>query len=88
MDVDNVGFEHSAKSSGILSWIGSNDKEEEVEGYTCRVMNASNVEIVTKTRLDHLTDEEKEEALRDVIFENIFINHLNFRVPKTKHCHC
>jgi hypothetical protein len=48
VDVDKVGFERTQKSSGLLSWIGSNEKEEEIEGYTCRAYNASNVEIVTK----------------------------------------
>uniref|UniRef100_A0A914HBI9 ANK_REP_REGION domain-containing protein n=1 Tax=Globodera rostochiensis TaxID=31243 RepID=A0A914HBI9_GLORO len=65
VDVENVGFERSTKSSGFFSWIGSSDKEEEIEGFTCRVMNASNVEIVTKTRLDHLSLEEREEAEKD-----------------------
>ena len=36
IDIDNVGFER-AKSNGLLSWIGANEKEEEVAGYTCRV---------------------------------------------------
>uniref|UniRef100_A0A915CT31 ANK_REP_REGION domain-containing protein n=1 Tax=Ditylenchus dipsaci TaxID=166011 RepID=A0A915CT31_9BILA len=64
IDVDNIGFERS-KSSGLFSWIGSSDKEEEVEGYTCRVFNASNVEIVTKTRVDHLSEESKTRNAQD-----------------------
>lgn len=34
VDVENVGFERSQKGSRLFSWIGSNDKEEEIEGYT------------------------------------------------------
>lgn len=66
IDVDNVGFERSQKS-GLLSWIGSNEKEEEVEGYACRVFNASNVQIVTKTCFYHLTAEEREAAKEVII---------------------
>lgn len=36
IDVDNIGFERS-KSSGLFSWVGSSEKEEDIEGYTCRV---------------------------------------------------
>jgi len=59
IDVDNVGFER-ARTSGLLSWIHSpSEKEEEIEGYTCRVFNASNVEVVTRTRVEHLSEEDR-----------------------------
>ncbi|KAL3089501.1 hypothetical protein niasHS_006885 [Heterodera schachtii] len=66
VNVDNVGFERTTKSTGLFSSIGSNGKEEEVEGFTCRLMNASNVEIVTKTRLDHLSIADREAAEKEV----------------------
>ncbi|KAI1721383.1 hypothetical protein Ddc_07835 [Ditylenchus destructor] len=64
VDVDNIGFERS-KSSGLFSWIGSSEKEEDVEGYTCRVFNASNVEIITKTRVEHLSEEDRTKHLKN-----------------------
>ncbi|KAF7629205.1 hypothetical protein Mgra_00009268 [Meloidogyne graminicola] len=65
IDVDNIGFEPSKKNSRFFSWIGSSDKEEEIEGYTCRVFSASNVEVVTKTCFCHLSEEEKEESMKE-----------------------
>nr|CAD2206536.1 unnamed protein product [Meloidogyne enterolobii] len=65
VDVDNIGFEPSKKNSRLFSWIGSSDKEEEVEGYTCRVFSASNVEVVTKTCFCHLSEEEKELSMKE-----------------------
>uniref|UniRef100_A0A914C4W6 Ankyrin repeat domain-containing protein 13B n=1 Tax=Acrobeloides nanus TaxID=290746 RepID=A0A914C4W6_9BILA len=64
INVDNVGFERS-KSFGLFSWIGSNAKEEDIEGYTAKVFNASNLEVVTKTRVEHLRDEDKWKNSRD-----------------------
>ena len=57
INFDQVGFEKS--HSHFLSWIGSSEKEEEVEGYACRLFNASNVEIITKIYLDNLSEEDK-----------------------------
>jgi hypothetical protein len=37
INLDGVGFARTQKSSGLLSWIGSIEKEEEIEGYTCRL---------------------------------------------------
>uniref|UniRef100_A0A1I8BTQ6 ANK_REP_REGION domain-containing protein n=1 Tax=Meloidogyne hapla TaxID=6305 RepID=A0A1I8BTQ6_MELHA len=65
VDVDNIGFEPSKKNSRLFSWIGSSDKEEEVEGYTCRVFSASNVEVVTKTCFCHLSEEDKELSMKE-----------------------
>ncbi|MFH4979715.1 hypothetical protein AB6A40_006424 [Gnathostoma spinigerum] len=59
VDIDKIGFER-AKPGGIWSWITSSNKTEEVDGYECKVFNASNVEIVTKTRTEHLLEEEKQ----------------------------
>jgi hypothetical protein len=57
VNIDAVGFERS-KSFGILSFLSS-DKHEEVEGYDCRVYNASNLKVITKTRAEHLCEEDK-----------------------------
>ncbi|KHN77561.1 Ankyrin repeat domain-containing protein 13A [Toxocara canis] len=59
VDIDKIGFERS-KTGGLLSWITSSDRTEVINGYECKVYNASNVEIVTKTRTEHLLEEDKE----------------------------
>uniref|UniRef100_A0A915Q2Z0 ANK_REP_REGION domain-containing protein n=1 Tax=Setaria digitata TaxID=48799 RepID=A0A915Q2Z0_9BILA len=64
IDVEKIGFERS-KGGGLLSWLASSDRVEEVEGYECKVFNASNVEIVTKTRTEHLLEGDKERFRRE-----------------------
>ncbi|MCP9259476.1 hypothetical protein DINM_002420 [Dirofilaria immitis] len=64
IDVEKIGFERS-KGGGLLSWLTSSDRVEEVEGYECKVFNASNVDIVTKTRTEHLLEEDKEKFRRE-----------------------
>ncbi|OZC09649.1 hypothetical protein X798_03343 [Onchocerca flexuosa] len=59
IDVEKIGFERS-KGGNLLSWLTSSDRVEEVEGYECKVFNASNVDIVTKTRTEHLLEGDKE----------------------------
>ena len=46
--------------SGIWGW--RSDRCEEVNGYDCKVFTATNVELVTKTRTEHLTERDKEEC--------------------------
>ncbi|CAJ0559483.1 unnamed protein product, partial [Mesorhabditis spiculigera] len=58
IDVDKIGFERS-KGGGFFSWIASSERTENVDGYDCKVFNASNVDLVTKQRLEHLSTEDK-----------------------------
>ena len=46
--------------SGIWGW--RSDKCEPVNGHECKVFGASNVELVTKTRTEHLTETDKVKA--------------------------
>jgi hypothetical protein len=46
--------------SGIWGW--RSDKCEPVNGHECKVFGASNVELVTKTRIEHLTETDKVKA--------------------------
>jgi hypothetical protein len=46
--------------SGIWGW--RSDKTESINQYECKVFGASNVELVTKTRTEHLTDKEKQKC--------------------------
>ncbi|XP_057381169.1 ankyrin repeat domain-containing protein 13D-like isoform X2 [Daphnia carinata] len=55
VDTDKISFERN--KSGLWGW--RSDKMEVVNGRECKVFSASNVELVTKTRTEHLTPEDK-----------------------------
>lgn len=52
VDMDKISFERN--KSGIWGW--RSDKLEMINGYECKVYAASNVEFVTRTRNDHLNE--------------------------------
>ena len=58
VDTDKINFERSR--SGFWGWGG--DKSETVSGYDTKVFGANNVELITRTRTEHLTDEDKKRA--------------------------
>ncbi|XP_054649765.1 ankyrin repeat domain-containing protein 13B [Dunckerocampus dactyliophorus] len=55
LDTRNVAFERN--KTGILGW--RSEKTETVNGYEAKVYAASNVELITRTRTDHLSDQNK-----------------------------
>nr|XP_034831871.1 ankyrin repeat domain-containing protein 13D [Maniola hyperantus] len=55
LDTDKISFERN--KSGIWGW--RQDKTESVNGYECKVFSANNVELVSKTRSEHLPKGEK-----------------------------
>lgn len=55
VDTDKISFERN--KAGIWGW--RSDKAEIVNGHDCKVFGASNVELVTKTRMEHLTENDK-----------------------------
>ncbi|XP_069475491.1 ankyrin repeat domain-containing protein 13A [Ambystoma mexicanum] len=55
LDTSNVAFERT--KSGFWGW--RTDKMEMVNGYVAKVYNANNINVVTKTRTEHLTEAEK-----------------------------
>lgn len=55
IDTEKIAFERS--KSGLWGW--RSDKTEAINGYTCKVFSASNVHLITKTRTEHLTDQDK-----------------------------
>jgi len=55
LDTENISFIRA--KGGIFGW--GSDKSETVSGKECKVFGANNVEIVTKTRTEHMTEEEK-----------------------------
>ncbi|CAH1638032.1 unnamed protein product [Spodoptera littoralis] len=50
LDTDKISFERN--KSGIWGW--RQDKTENVNGYECKVFGANNVELVSKTRTEHV----------------------------------
>ncbi|KAK3531808.1 hypothetical protein QTP70_029724, partial [Hemibagrus guttatus] len=55
LDTRNIAFERN--KTGILGW--RSEKTEVVNGYESKVYCASNVELITRTRTDHLTEQHK-----------------------------
>ncbi|XP_055372297.1 ankyrin repeat domain-containing protein 13D [Condylostylus longicornis] len=55
IDMDKISFERN--KSGIWGWR-RNDKCEAVNGYNCKVYGASNVEFITRTRTEHLNEDQ------------------------------
>lgn len=52
VDMDKISFERN--KTGIWGW--RSDKIESINGYECKVFAASNVEFITKTRTEHLSE--------------------------------
>lgn len=63
VDMDKISFERN--KSGIWGW--RSDKLEMVRGYECKVYAASNVEFVTRTRSEHLNEQQARVNLLFVI---------------------
>lgn len=40
-------------------WGWRSDKMENINGYECKVFSATNVELVTKTRTEHMSEKDK-----------------------------
>uniref|UniRef100_H3CGR4 Ankyrin repeat domain 13B n=1 Tax=Tetraodon nigroviridis TaxID=99883 RepID=H3CGR4_TETNG len=55
LDTRNIAFERN--KTGILGW--RSEKTELVHGYEAKVYAASNVELITRTRISHLSDQNK-----------------------------
>lgn len=55
LDVEKIEFERNR--SGIWGW--RSDKTEDVNGYECKVYTANNLQLITKTRVEHLDENDK-----------------------------
>lgn len=42
------------------------EKTEQINGYNCKVYTANNLQLVTKTRVEHLNSERAKEFLREL----------------------
>jgi len=58
LDTDNISFQRV--KSGFFGW--GTDKSETVSGMECKVFAANNVEVVTKTRMEHMSAADKQNA--------------------------
>ncbi|XP_041097056.1 ankyrin repeat domain-containing protein 13B [Polyodon spathula] len=58
LDTKNISFERN--KTGILGW--RSEKTETVNGYEAKVYAASNVELITRTRTEHLADQHKNKS--------------------------
>lgn len=61
LDTEKISFERN--KSGIWGW--RSDRTETVNGREAKVFSASNVELVTKTRMEHLTEQEREKCRKN-----------------------
>ncbi|KAG5899028.1 hypothetical protein JTB14_000054 [Gonioctena quinquepunctata] len=55
IDTEKISFERN--KAGMWGW--RSDKTEVINGYECKVFSATNVELITKTRTEHLTETDK-----------------------------
>jgi ankyrin repeat domain-containing protein 13 len=53
LDIEKIEFERNR--TGIWGW--RSDKSESINGYECKVYKANNLQLVTKTRVEHLNSE-------------------------------
>lgn len=58
IDTDKISFERN--KAGLWGW--RSDKSEVINGHECKVFSASNVELITKTRMEHLSEADKARA--------------------------
>lgn len=52
LDIDKIEFERN--QSGFLGW--RSDKIEQINGFNCKAFKANNLQLVTKTRVEHLNE--------------------------------
>ncbi|KAK3606459.1 hypothetical protein CHS0354_041405 [Potamilus streckersoni] len=61
IDTEKICFERS--KSGLWGW--RSDRAETVNGHDTKVFSAFNVEVVTKTRVEHLSDQDREKSRKN-----------------------
>lgn len=62
LDIDKIEFERNR--IGIWGW--RSDKNEVINGYDCKVYTANNLQLVTKTRVEHLNNERAKAFLQEL----------------------
>uniref|UniRef100_A0A8C3VCZ3 Ankyrin repeat domain 13A n=1 Tax=Catharus ustulatus TaxID=91951 RepID=A0A8C3VCZ3_CATUS len=61
LDTKNIAFERT--TSGF--WVWKTEKSEGINGYEAKVYMANNVNVITRIRTEHLTEEEKKRYKAD-----------------------
>lgn len=56
LDTDKIQFERCR--AGLIGF--RSDKNEQVNGYDCKVFSANNVQLVTRVRTEHLSEQDKQ----------------------------
>jgi len=56
LDTERLAF--TRQRSGFLGWGG--DKSEVINGYESKMYNVTGIEIITRTRTEHMSDEDRE----------------------------
>lgn len=69
IEMEKISFERN--KSGIWGW--RSEKSEVINGYNCKVYGASNVEFVTKTRMDHLSEEQIKVIIQVKLILKLFL---------------
>jgi hypothetical protein len=62
LDIEKIEFERN--KSGVWGW--RTEKTDKINGYDCKVYTANNLQLITKTRVEHLKSEIAREFLRDL----------------------
>jgi len=62
LDIEKIEFERNR--SGIWGW--RSDKNETINGHECKVYTANNLQLITKTRIEHLDNERARAFIREV----------------------
>lgn len=75
IDMDKISFERN--KTGIWGW--RSDKNENINGYECKVFAASNVEFVTRTRNEHLNESQARVGLCFIYFSFFPLIHCQFK---------
>ena len=62
LDIEKIEFERNR--SGLWGW--RTEKTEKINGYECKVYTANNLQLITKTRTEHMNSERAREFLQDL----------------------
>jgi ankyrin repeat domain-containing protein 13 len=62
MDIEKIEFERNR--SGLFGW--RSDRNDQINGYDCKVYTANNLQLITKTRVEHLDNERVKAFLNEI----------------------
>uniref|UniRef100_A0A1L8DTU1 Putative gpcr-chaperone n=1 Tax=Nyssomyia neivai TaxID=330878 RepID=A0A1L8DTU1_9DIPT len=68
VDMEKISFERN--KTGIWGW--RSEKNEPVNGFDCKVYSATNVEFITRTRTEHLAEQQLMKTKKNLPLQNLF----------------